>query len=56
MVSKLTNELSPWIRILLDKLSPLSQEIPCILWNSKLHYRVHGKFKSVTRKSKSTEA
>ena len=36
----LTYVLTPWSRLLLEKLtgSAASQEIPCILWNPKVHY------------------
>ena len=35
--------LTPWSRVLLEKLtgSAASQEIPRILWNSKIHYSTH---------------
>ena len=35
--------LTPWRRVLLEKLtgSAASQEIPCILSNPKVHYRIH---------------
>jgi hypothetical protein len=34
--------LTPWNRVHLEKLivRPASQEIPCLLWNLKVHYRV----------------
>ena len=37
----LTYLLTPWNRVLLEKLtgSVASQEIPRILWNTKVHYR-----------------
>jgi hypothetical protein len=37
----LTYLISPWSRVLIEKLtvSAASQEIPCILWNLKVHYR-----------------
>ena len=41
--SRLTYLLTPWSRVLLEKLtgSAASQEIPLILRNPKVHYRTH---------------
>ena len=39
----LTYLLTPWRRVLLEKLPGFAanQEIPCILWNPKVHYHTH---------------
>jgi len=34
--------MTPWSKALLEKLSrSAAQEIPCLLWFLKIHYRVH---------------
>ena len=42
-ISGLTYLLTPWSRVLLEKLTGFAanQEIPRILWNPKVHYRTH---------------
>jgi len=37
------NKLTPWGTVLLEKLTShsVSQEIPCFLWNLKVHFYVH---------------
>ena len=42
-VSSVTYLLTPWSRVLLEKLTGFAanQEILCILWNLKVHYHTH---------------
>jgi hypothetical protein len=40
-LTKFTYLFIPWSRVLLEKLTGFQLEIPRILWNPKVHYRIH---------------
>jgi hypothetical protein len=43
MKTRMLHVITPWSRVFLEKLTGFAadQEIPRILWNSKVHYRTH---------------
>jgi len=40
-VASTENQLAPWSRVLLEKLSHSLSQTPCLLWNLSVHYHVH---------------